>query len=144
MKRILQMCRRPLLVACVAGLGITGAWGGAALASAPYTVTVNVAPAQVPLQGQFTVTASGNSANLSRLKVFLNRVVPCKLTAAGDAAVATDHLLINTNVVNAYSKAKGAVGASPGNHLACAYLTSVPPPSPTLLRARASAPYTVG
>jgi len=136
--------RHPLLIACAAGLAITGASSGAALAGSPYTVAVTVAPSQIPLHGVATVTASGNSANLSRLRVFLNRTALCQLTAAGDAAIATDVLLIKATVVHAYTKARAFGGKFPGNHLVCAYLTSVPPPSPTLLRAHASAPFVVG
>jgi hypothetical protein len=107
-------------------------------------VAVKVVPTQLALHGLGTVTASGNSANLSRLEVFLNKTAPCKPTAAGDAAIATDLLLIKTPVVHAYIKTKGFKAANAGNHSACAYLTSVPPPTPTLLRATASAPYVVG
>ena len=143
MYRAVRVCRRPLLIACVGGLAIAGAWSGAALAGSPYTVAVKVVPGQVLQHGVSKVTASGNSSNLSRLEVFLNKSAPCKLTAAGDAAVATDFLLVNTTVVHVYIKTKAFTAANLGNHFACAYLTSVPPPSPTLLRARASASYVV-
>ncbi len=140
----LRVWRRRLLIACAAGLAIAGVWSSAAVAGSPYTVAVEAVPNTVPLNGMLKVTASGNSSNLSRLEVFVNKKVPCRPTAAGDSAVATDLMLIKTAVVHAYTKTHGVKAVNAGNHFACAYLTSVPPPSPTLLRARASAPYTVG
>jgi hypothetical protein len=143
MREILRVCRRLLVIACVAGFVSASAWSGGALAISPYTVAVRVVPNHVQLQGVFNVTASGHSANLSRLKVFLNKSVPCRPTAFGDATVASDVLLINTTVVHGYVKTKAFTAVNLGNHFACAYLTSVPPPTKTLLRARASAPYAI-
>jgi len=139
-----RVCRRPLLIVCVAGLAIAGAYSGVALAGSAYTVTVKVVPNRLPVGGLSKVTASGTSANLSRLEVFLNKAVPCRPTAAGDAAIGSDLLLIKASVVNAYTKTHSFKGVNAGNHFACAYLISVPPPTPTLLRASASAPYVVG
>jgi hypothetical protein len=143
MNAAMRVCRRSLPIAVAAGLAMACAWSGAALAGSAYTVAVKVGPAQVQLHGTSTVTANGHSSNLSRLEVFLNKSSACKPTAAGDAAVATDLLLINTTVVHGYVRTKVFTAANLGNHFACAYLTSVPPPTPTLLRARASASYVV-
>lgn len=143
MSGMVRLSLRSLWIACIAGLVIPGAWIGAAQAALPYRVAVSVAPNQLQLQSVFKVTVSGNSANLSKLKVFLNKSVACKPTAAGDSAVAGDVLVISTNVVHAYVRTKSFTAASTGNHFACAYLTSVPPPSPTMFRARASAAYVI-
>jgi hypothetical protein len=60
---------RPRLIAGLALLTVALAPGGIALAMAPYTVHVAV-PATVKKGHEFKVTASGESANLSRLTVF--------------------------------------------------------------------------
>ncbi|MGA2471731.1 MAG: hypothetical protein ABSG64_13695 [Solirubrobacteraceae bacterium] len=151
MRDVSKVVRRPLLTAGVAALVLGGAWSGVALAGAPYTVAVNVVPSTAPIPGSFKVTASGLSSNLSRLKVFLNATKACAPTAAGEAALAGDILVINppAGVVGAYSRSKtlitvaGAKGPrGEGNHQACAYLIAAPPAA--LLRARASTAYSVG
>jgi|HubBroStandDraft_4_1064222.scaffolds.fasta_scaffold225239_1 hypothetical protein len=145
MSGAVRVCRRSLLIACAAGLAIVGTWSTAALAGTSYTVGVTVVPNQVRLHSVFHVTASGYSANVSRLQVFLNQTVPCQPTESGDAAFASDRLVIHTTVVNLYTKTTAGLGAKhAGNHFACAYLSSIPLTPPALLRAQASAPYTIG
>jgi hypothetical protein len=142
---------RRRLAACAAAVAAAGCLTGAALAGSPYTVTVKVVPATTPIPGSFKVTASGLSANLSRLKVFLNTAKACAPTAAADAAIAGDVLVIApaSGVVHAYTRSKsfatvaGATGPrGEGRHEACAYLIAWPPS--TLPRAHASASYAVG
>ena len=141
---------RRQLVTGIAAVALAGALSGIALAGSPYTVTVKVVPATTPVPGTFKVTASGLSSNLSRLKVFLNATKACAPTAAADAAIAGDVLIISpaSGVVHAYVRSKslstvaGATGVrGPGRHEACAYLIAWPPS--TLPRAHASASYAV-
>jgi hypothetical protein len=135
----------------IAALVLAGVLSGVALAGSPYTVTVKVVPTTAPVPGTFKVTASGLSSNLSRLKVFLNAAAACAPTAAADAAIAGDVLIISpvSGVVHAFVRSRtlstvaGATGArSPGRHEACAYLVAWPPS--TLPRAHASVSYAVG
>ena len=142
---------RRSLATGTAAVVLAGCLTGAALAGPPYTVTVKVVPATAPIPASFKVTASGLSANLSRLKVFLNTAKACAPTAAADAAIAGDVLVISpaSGVVHAYTRSKtfstvaGATGPrGVGRHEACAYLIAWPPS--TLPRAHASASYAVG
>ena len=138
-----KLTRRSLLAAVVAALALVGALGSLALAAVPYTVTVKVVKPTVPVGGPFTVVATGLSANTSQLVVYLNITQTCKKTAAAEAAVVSDQLAINASVVGAYTKTQPEVGHVIGLHHACAYLRSVPPPTPVLQRARAAAAYRV-
>jgi hypothetical protein len=97
----------------------------------------------VPIANPFSVVVTGESANTSRLIVYLNKTQKCAKTAALDAAHPGDAVIINTMVTGAYSKTQPEVAHFLGRHYACAYLRSLPPPTPVLLRARAGAPYTV-
>ena len=151
MHRFLKATSRRRLAAGAAAVAVAGCLTGAALAGSPYTVAVKVVPATTPIPGTFKVTASGLSANLSRLKVFLNTAKACAPTAAADAAIAGDVLVIApaSGVVHAYTRSKsfttvaGATGPrGEGRHEACAYLIAWPPS--TLPRAHASASYAVG
>ena len=151
MSRALKAIRRWQLAAGVATLVCAGALSGVALAGSPYTVMVKVAPRTVPVPGTFTVTATGLSSNRSRLEVFLNAHHACAATAAADAAIAGDVLIVSpaAGVVGSYvhtksvSTVSGASGPrGPGRHEACAYLIAWPPS--TLPRAHASAAYAVG
>ncbi len=135
----------------ITALAIAGACSGVALAGPPYTVHLVVKPVTTPIPGTFHVAASGLSSNRSRLRVFLNAAAPCAPTAAADAALAGDILVINPagGVLHAYVKLKalttvhGSTGPrGGGNHEACAYLSSVPPGA--MLRATATAPYSIG
>lgn len=137
------IARLLLTVGITAGVLAGAVLSSTASASGPYTVTVKVVPSNVPLNGHFTVTASGASANLSRLFVYLNPTKPCAITAAIDATLPGDTLIINPpiGVVHAYSKSATATAKVAGTHHACAYLRATAPS--TLPRARASAPYTV-
>lgn len=151
MHRALKAIHRRQLATGATVLVLAGALSGVALAGSPYTVMVKVAPSTVPVPGTFTVTATGLSSNRSRLKVFLNAHSACAATAAADAAIAGDVLIISPalGVVGSYirtravSTVSGASGArGPGQHEACAYLIAWPPS--TLPRAHASAAYAVG
>ena len=99
---------RRSLATGTAAVVLAGCLTGAALAGPPYTVTVKVVPATAPIPASFKVTASGLSANLSRLKVFLNTAKACAPTAAADAAIAGDVLVISpaSGVVHAYTRSK--------------------------------------
>ena len=140
MHRILKL-GRPRRVAGVA-LAATFASSGVALAIPPYTVSVHVVPRVVRLSGTFKVTAVGNSANTSRLRVFLNKTTGCKATAAAESVTPGDFLRISVLVTNGYSVSKTFPAAIKGHHYACAYLNALPPS--TLPRAHAGQAYTVG
>jgi hypothetical protein len=126
MHRGLKVSHCPPLAAWAAALGLalTLAWTGAALAGGPYTVKVKVKPSSVLVGSNFTVAANGVSANLSQLKVFLNRTKKCASTATADAAISSDSLKINDRVSGTYSKARTLTAANVGGHYACAYLTA--------------------
>jgi hypothetical protein len=133
---------RTRVIAGVAAFLVVGAFTGVALAGGPYTVAVKVVPKTVPLPGTFTVTASGMSANTSRLLVFINEDHKCALTAKVDASFAGDVLTFRGRVTGSYSRSQAETDHIAGQHRACAYLTSLPPsPHP---RARAGFVYTVG
>jgi hypothetical protein len=140
---VLKVVQRSLLIAGLAALAFVGAVTGVALAAAPYTVKVSVVKPTVPVGSPFTVVAKGLSANTSQLVVYINISQPCRKTAAAESVVPSDQLAINTSVVGAYIRTKPEVGHVIGLHYACAYLRSVPPPTPVLLRARAVAAYHV-
>ena len=140
MHRILKL-GRPRLAAGVA-VALTLASSGVALAVPPYTVSVRVLPRAVRLSGTFKVTASGNSSNTSRLRVFLNGITGCKATAAAESVTPGDFLRISVRVTHAYSTSKTFPAAIRGRHYACAYLNALPPS--TLARAHAGQAYTVG
>jgi hypothetical protein len=130
---------RPRLVAGLAVLTVALVPGGVALAMAPYTVHVAV-PATVKKGHEFKVTASGESANLSRLAVFLDSTA-CAPTASREHAKPTARLIISKNVVNKYTKSAAVMAKRLGKHHACGYLTGPPPQS--LPRAHSSATYKV-
>jgi hypothetical protein len=151
MHRTLKAIHRRQLITAAATLALACGLSGVAVAGSPYTVIVKVVPSTVPVPGAFKVTASGLSSNRSRLRVFLNAASACAATAAADAAIAGDVLIISPvpGVVGSYVRSRtlstvsGASGArGPGRHEACAYLIAWPPS--TLPRAHASAAYAVG
>lgn len=151
MHRTLKVTHRRRLAVGAAAAMLACCLTGAALAGSPYTVTLKVVPSTAPVPGTFKVTANGLSSNRSRLKVFLNTAKACAPTAAADAAIAGDVLVIApaSGVVGSYVRSKtfntvaGASGPrGEGRHEACAYLIAWPPS--TLPRAHASASYAVG
>jgi len=132
------------LAACLGVLALGGVVSTAALASdTGYTVKVKVVKPTVPLNATFKVVASGVSANTSQLLVFINITKKCALSAAKETMVSSDELALNVHVTGAYAKSVPEVAHFVGKHHACAYLRSVPPPSPAQLRARAGAVYHV-
>jgi hypothetical protein len=132
---------RRRLTAAAAAFVLAGAISGTAVASTPpYTVNIKV-PSTVTVNSHFIVVAYGESANLSGLLVFLSDG-KCKRTAAGEKA-AGGALVLASKVVGSYKRTRGLTARFPGPHAVCAYLRSVPPPSPPLLRARAVKLYTV-
>ncbi len=130
-------CARLTATLAVIGLVLTSS--GVAIAMAPYTVSLKV-PSVVKRGHQLKVTASGESANLSRLTVFLAGKA-CAASAAHEHGVSGAKLIINKQVVNAYSKSAVVTAKVLGKRHACAYLTGLPPQS--LPRAHAFASYTV-
>lgn len=132
------------LTACLAALALAGASSTAAVASdSAYTVKVTVVKPNVPINNTFSVDVSGSSANTSQLLVFLNKTVKCKKTAAADKAIPTDALIIAKHVTGPYTATKSGTAHLLGVHYACAYLRSIPPPTPLLPRARAGFAYAV-
>jgi hypothetical protein len=83
---------------------------------------------------------SGESANLSRLTVFLDSTA-CAPTASREHAKPTAKLIISKNVVNKYTKSATLMAKVLGKHHACGYLTGTPPES--LPRAHSFATYKV-
>jgi len=134
----------PRVTACLAVLALAGALSAAALASdTAYTVKVNVVKPTVPMSSSFKVVATGFSANTSQLVVYLNQTHKCELTAAAESTLPKAVETIHKHVTGAYTASRSEVAHFLGRHYACAYLRSIPPPTPVLLRARASAPYKV-
>jgi hypothetical protein len=130
---------RPGLIAGLVALTVALASGAVALAMAPYTVHVAV-PATVKKGHDFKLTASGESANLSRLTVFLDSTA-CAPTASREHAKPTAKLIISKDVVNKYTKSATLMAKVLGKHHACGYLTGTPPQS--LPRAHSFATYKV-
>jgi hypothetical protein len=134
----------PRLTAGLAALALAGVFSTAAVASdAAYTVNVTVVKTTVPKSNPFKVIVKGVSTNTSQLVVYLNRTHKCAKTAAADSTLPKVAEIINKHVVGSYTKTRTEVAQFLGQHYACAYLRSTPPPTPVLLRARASASYTV-
>jgi hypothetical protein len=134
----------PWVSACLAVLALAGGLSAVALASeTAYSVKVKVVKPTVPRLASFKVVATGVSANTSQLVVYLNPDHTCARTAAGETTLPKAVEIINKHVVGAYAATRAEVAHFLGRHYACAYLRSIPPPTPVLLRARASALYTV-
>jgi hypothetical protein len=129
------------LISVFAALALTGALSATALAIPPYAVYIRV-PRTVVKSKQFVITAFGHSANLSKLTVFIDNQA-CAKTPAGEALRPSAVKIISHGVVGQYTRSRGILARALGRRAVCAYLTSVPPPSPPLLRARATAVYTV-
>jgi hypothetical protein len=106
-------------------------------------VNVTVVKTTVPKSNPFNDIVKGVSTNTSQLVVYLNRTHKCARTVAADSTLPKVAEIINTDVVGSYTRTRTEVAQFLGRHYACAYLRSTPPPTPVLLRARASASYTV-
>jgi len=134
---------RRRILAAAAVLAVGGALSGQALASAPYTVHVNVVPSTVTKSHVFKVTATGRSSNASILTVFIDPHV-CALAAKVEAARPKAVKIISHMVVHLYTKSRLGTAKVLGTHHVCAYLTAVPPQPPLSLQyARAAALYRV-
>jgi ABC-type transporter Mla maintaining outer membrane lipid asymmetry permease subunit MlaE len=135
------------VAAGLSALVLAGALGTAATAAFgsddAYTVTVSVVKPTVPIHNTYTVIAKGESANTSQLVIFINIVQKCQKTAVKDAAISTDVKTLVTHVTGAYTKSRLETAQHLGFHYACAYLRSVPPPTPVLFRARGGAVFHV-
>jgi hypothetical protein len=120
-------------------LVLTGALvSGAALAAASFTVHLKV-PGTVQEGKRFAVKATGKSATLSRLTVFVDTEA-CAGTAAAEGTHPKSSKIITHKVVGDYTETGTVAANGVGHHHACAYLNA-PTSSPT--RASASASYTV-
>jgi hypothetical protein len=137
-----QLARRPIakhrLLAGVTVLAIVGGSTGAALAAAPYTLTLKV-PSLINVSSRFKVMATGTSSNVSHLTVFLASK-RCAASAKAEAALSSREI-ISKNVTHTYSKSTTVLAGSTGVYRACGYLTSPAPRKSA--RAHASRTYTV-
>jgi hypothetical protein len=128
-------------ISVMAAIAVAGVTSPAALAMAPYSVHVKV-PSFVKKGTSFTLTVYGNSANLSLLRVFHDNKA-CGSTVPQESSHPHAVLWFKKQVVNSYSVTPSYVAGATGQHYLCTYLTSVPPPSPGMLRAEQAAVYTV-
>jgi hypothetical protein len=131
---------RLLLSATVLTLVVAFA-GIAAASTSPYTVAVTVTPRTVPLHHLFKVTLKGESSNTSTLWLFIDVSRTCSATRKENASHSSNQLAEKWRVTGAYTRIYKHAALNEGNHFACAYLTSLTPPTP---RAHAGAAYSVG
>jgi hypothetical protein len=115
-----------LLVAGVIAMVWVVALSAVAEASAPYVVGVRVESHTAPLNARRRVAVGGQSANASRLTVYLGPH-GCAKHRSVEAVRPKTKLVISAKVVGSFSTAKVFVGKGIGKRYACAYLTGVAP-----------------